>query len=96
MIQKKAETKTISFPELFEKNKAVISISIDCGYANIGFEKDYNGKLVEQVAFLDDEGRPMTDECGEGGVSFDDIAKVAEFIKDLKAMRVDEMSAVQK
>ena len=96
MIKQKAETKKVTFSELFAKNNAVISISIDRGFANISFDVDYGGKYIEHVAFLDDEGRPLTDECGENGASFDDIQKVANFILKMKQLRLDEMSAVEK
>ena len=49
MVEK--TTKKETFPEIFKRNNAVISMDIKDGFANISFD---NGEIT--VKFLNDEG----------------------------------------
>lgn len=74
---------------VFRRHHVSLSLGLSDGWANIEITKDHNGKEELQVKFLDDEGRGMIDESGDGGVPVEDVEKVAAFIRDLKSLRLE-------
>ena len=89
-MNKKIEPKKESLGELMLRYNAVFSLNTDSGYANVDFEKDFNGRVDMIVKFFDEDGRSLTNEYCDGGVPVDEITKVANFIKDIKEMKLPE------
>lgn len=95
-MNKKIEPKKETFSEMMKRFDCCLSMSTGSGWTNISFEKDFKDNVQMVVKFFDDEGRPLTDECGDGGVPIEEVTKVAEFIKALKELRLEEMTASTK
>jgi hypothetical protein len=83
MIQKQEKKETL--PEVFKRNDAVISMSIEDGFANIKFDND-NNEIT--VLFLNDEGYQNEDM----EINIKDVQRVGKFMEDLKSLRLNEWS----
>lgn len=89
-MNKKEVEKKETMSEFMKRFDAVFSLSVREGWANVCFEKEYNGEIVMKVRFFDDEGRSLQDEDGDGGVPIETLEKVANFLKGLKEMQFTE------
>lgn len=91
-MHKKIEEKKERMDEFMARFDAVFSLSVDDGWVNVAFDKDHNGKIETVVRFFDEDGNPLQDEYGSGGVPVHSITKVSEFIKGLSEMRLADYS----
>ena len=89
-MNKNIEPKKEEFGAMMKRYDCAFSISTSTGWTNVCFEEDFKGNLQMVVKFFDEEGRPLTDECGQGGVPIEDVTKVSNFIKDIKELRLYE------
>lgn len=88
----KKEVKKETMGEFMKRYNAVFSISTRSGFTNVCFEKDYKDNIQMVVKFFDNEGRALTDEEGDGGVPIEEVTNVAQFIKELKEMKLEEFT----
>ena len=90
MNKAKLEPIKENFWSVFGKHNVVLSMSLSDGWANIEVVKDYKGNETLEVKFMDEEGRGVTDECGDGGLPLEDVEKVAAFIKALRDLKLED------
>lgn len=88
----KKEVKKESMGEFMKRYNAVFSINTRSGFTNVCFEKDYKENIQMVVKFFDDEGRPLTDEDGDGGVPIEEVIKAAQFVKEIKEMQLENFT----
>ena len=86
MIKKEPEKK--SLPEVMGSYKAVFSIPLSEGWANIGF----NEKSEMTVELLNEDG------YGNGGGEYKlaDLDKVTNFMREMKELRLGEYIKIDK
>lgn len=77
--------KKVSLPEVMQKYSAYFSLEINHGFAHIKFEED--GKMY--VEWLNEEGYLEED---DNHTSFEDIEIVANFMREMKELRLPEYS----
>lgn len=81
---KKVEERKESLPEVMSKYDAYFSMSLNDGFAHIKFE---DGKMY--VEWLNDEGY-YEEESNRTELA--DIERVADFMRDMKALRLEDYS----
>lgn len=81
----KVVEKKVSLPEVLQKYGAYFSLEVEDGFAHIKIEE--NGKLF--VEWLNDEGYLKEE---ENYISFANIEKVANFMREMKELRLEDYS----
>lgn len=79
--------KKTSLPETMKKYGGMFSIELESGFAHMKYEEDYKGRVELVVEWLNDEG--YVEEDGHP-VPFNDIERVANFMRELKEMRLQD------
>ena len=74
--------------DVMKKHNAVFSITLEEGFAHIGFEE--NEMYVE---WLNEEGYQETEGTRTG---LKDVVKIAEFMRDLKSLKLENYSNIIK
>lgn len=86
----KKEEKKETLSELMCRSDVAFSMRSGDGWANISFEKDYKGNIEMLVKFFNEDGNPLQDEYGDGGVPVEEVEKIAKFITAIKEMKLPE------
>jgi len=74
----------VTLPEVMAKYDAYFSIALNDGFAHIKFE---DGKMY--VEWLNDEGYVEEE---QNRTELDDIVRVADFMKEMKDLRLEDYS----
>lgn len=81
----KVEVQKITLPEVLKKYGAYFSLEVSDGFAHIKIEE--GGKMY--VEWLNDEGYLREE---ENYIAFENIERVANFMREMKDLRLDEYS----
>ena len=80
------EPKKDTIWDIMRNRSVVFSMSLRDGFANIEMDKDYQDREKMVVKFFDEEGVSQEDMA----VSVDDVASIAKFVEELKALKIEE------
>lgn len=80
----KVVEKKVTLPEVMAKYDAYFSVALKDGFAHIKFE---DGKMY--VEWLNDEGYVEEE---QNRTELDDIVRVADFMKEMKDLRLEDYS----
>ncbi len=88
-MKKEITQKTVkaTLPQVMEKYGGVFSVSLSNGFAHLSFE---NGEMV--CTWLNEEG--YVEEDGHKA-PFKDIERVADFMREMKELRLNEYTKVK-
>lgn len=81
-VSKKVETPKVTLPQVMEKYGGMFSIELKNGFAHLKF---VDGEMV--VTWLNEEG--YVEEEGQD-IPFVDIERVANFMREMKELRLPE------